>query len=74
MIEWITQIILSIWLIIATIVIILMNRILKNHEALIYRLRDEINSNKAGGHIFCKTIDPDFNSCRGITLKDMEEK
>lgn len=69
----ITQIILSIWLIIATIVMILMNRILKNHEALLYLLRDEINSNKAGGHIFCKTADMDFK-CKGITLNDIKEE
>ena len=73
-IEWITQIILTIWLTIATIAIILMNKILKNHEALLFHLRDEIAKNRyKEGHIFCKTTDKDFNTCKGITLNDMED-
>lgn len=73
MIEYITQIILTLWLIIATITLILMNRILKNHEALLYHLRDEIAKNRyKNGHIFCKTTDNDYNR-KGITLNDMED-
>ena len=69
MIEYITQIILAIWLIIATITLILMNRILKNHEALLYHLRDEIVINRYKD----RELTAKFNS-KGITLNDMEEK
>ena len=63
----ILTLILVMWLIIATTVLYIFNSILKNHETLLYHLRDEINKTKREtGHIFCKTADNDFD-CPRIT-------
>ena len=69
----ILTLILAMWLIIATTVLYIFNSILKNHETLLYLLRDEINQTKREtGHIFVKGVDKDF-SCPKITKEALKD-
>ena len=52
------------WIIALTVAVFMLNKLINNHEYLLYILRDEINKTKREtGHIFCKTADNDFD-CR----------
>lgn len=58
MIEWF----LIAWNLALTILLIFLMLCQNNQETLLYLLRDEINEYKRKrGHIFCKTVDSDFD-------------
>lgn len=69
-------IVMILWLGGLSVAVFMIDRLLNTHEYLLYKLRDEINimrNKRAEGHIFCKTVDRDFQ-CKGITLNDIKEE
>lgn len=70
----ILMIVMILWLVGLSVEAFMINKLLNTHEYLLYELRDEINimkNKRAGGHIFCKSVDGDFE-CKGITLNDIK--
>lgn len=66
------QVFLCVWVMFLAMEVYLLNRIINNHEEMLYVLRNRINSLESKtGHIFCKTVDEDFG-CKKISEEDIK--